>query len=355
MIVQLKSEPRQRAENQLLELSELVGSAGGTCVGHVMAFIERPSAKSFIAQGKLAEIGAQANTYHANTIIFNVDLSPVQSRNIEAFSGIRVVDRTGLILDIFARRAQSHAGRLQVELAQLNYLMPRLTGQGVIMSRLGGGIGSRGPGEQKLEVDRRKIRERIARLMRELEKLRTHRALLRNHRKRRDFALVAIVGYTNAGKSTLLNTLTGSDVRVEDRLFVTLDPTTRAFPIPGKRQILFTDTVGFLTHLPHTLIEAFHATLEEVTEADVLIHVLDVSSSDAEHQFSAVGKVLSELGAEHCPCVLALNKVDLMDDNAKRRMMEKFPSGFLISAKAKATLSPLIEAVIQKVEEIKGT
>ena len=344
-IVRRKNYEKRSPEDYLEELSELTRSAGGVITGHVVATVERPTPNFFISQGKLLEIKTKAQKEGANVLIFNIDLSPIQSRNIESESGIRAVDRTGLIIDIFARRAQSRAGRLQVELAQLNYLLPRLVGQGVIMSRTGGGIGTRGPGEQKLEVDRRKIRNRIIQVKKELTKVKVHQDLLRKRRQEKKFPLVALVGYTNAGKSTLMNALTGSDVFVEDKLFATLDPTTRILNVTGKNSILITDTVGFLVDLPHSLIEAFQATLDEVREADLLIHVLDVSNLSHELQFHSVGKVLEELGAHEKPMVLALNKIDCLDEEQRQHISRKYPDGILISAKSKINLKQLIEHV----------
>ncbi len=347
--VKLKRPGGRSLEESLRELSELTRSAGGAVSGEVGAPLERPTPNFFIASGKLAQITQKAREVGANLIIFNVDLSPVQSRNIESATGLRVVDRTGLILDIFARRAQSREGRLQVELAQLNYLLPRLVGMGVIMSRLGGGIGTRGPGEQKLEMDRRKIRERIGRVRKELEKVSRHRCLIRTRRKRKAFHVAALVGYTNAGKSTLLNALTDARAVVEDKMFATLDPTTRVFKARG-HEILFTDTVGFLTDLPHSLIEAFHATLEEIQEADVMVHVLDAASPSMEQEHKAASRVLAELEVETKPLVLALNKMDLMNETDCARVLQYFPEGVLISAKEKLNLDRLIAAITRCLE-----
>lgn len=349
--VKLKTARSRSIEESLAELSELTRSAGGAVAGSLGAPIERPTPNFFIARGKLAQIVDKAREVKANLIIFNVDLSPVQGRNIESAAGLRVVDRTGLILDIFARRAQSREGRLQVELAQMNYLLPRLVGQGVIMSRLGGGIGTRGPGEQKLEVDRRKIRERISRIQKELESVKRHRNLIRTRRKRKAFHVAALVGYTNAGKSTLLNALTGAHAVVEDKMFATLDPTTRVFQGAGGSEILFTDTVGFLTDLPHSLIEAFHATLEEVEEADVLVHVLDASSPSLELEHRAASQVLHELKVGEKPMVLALNKIDLMTETDRARVLQYFPDGILISAKEKTNLDRLISEIMSTIKK----
>ena len=353
VVVRKKGTSEYSWEESFKELSELTRSAGGVVADFVKAPIERPTPNFFIRSGKLEEIRMKATQKEANLIIFNVDLAPVQSRNIEEQTGIRVVDRTGLILDIFARRAQSRAGRLQVELAQLNYLLPRLVGHGVIMSRLGGGIGTRGPGEQKLEVDRRKIRDRIGRLRGELGKLEMHRELVRKNRQRKAFPVVAIVGYTNAGKSTLLNALTGADAVVEDKLFATLDPMTRLFRTHGGQKLLLTDTVGFLADLPHALVEAFHATLEEVTEADVIIHVLDIAHPSAEHQYQSVCQVLEELRAHEKPMVLALNKIDILEESELARAVEKFSYGIPISAKKKLHLDQLMDAVIKSIGRLK--
>lgn len=317
------------------EIKELTLSAGGEVVAQTEVRLEHPSASHYIREGKLTEIQQKMREQKIDLLIFNVDLTPVQARNIEEAVGVRAVDRTGLILDIFARRAQSREGKLQVEVAQLSYLLPRLVGRGVILSRLGGGIGTRGPGEQKLEVDRRRIRERIAKLRQDLEKLGRHRSLVREGRRRKDFYSAAIVGYTNAGKSTLLNALTGAHAFVEDKLFATLDPLTRVSRMNGhgRSEILFTDTVGFLRDLPHGLIEAFKSTLEEATEADCLIHVLDASHPYREEQKAAVEKTLAEIGAVGKPLILALNKIDKLTEEERRRLLDPYPEAVLISAK----------------------
>lgn len=350
VVVKWKRGHGRSIEAMTAELRELVRSAGGEIVGEVFASVERPSPGSYVASGKLAEIRARAKTSGANVTIFNIELTPVQARNIESAAGTRAVDRTGLILDIFARRAQSRAGRLQVELAQLNYLLPRLAGQGVILSRLGGGIGTRGPGEQKLEVDRRKIRARIQRIQGEIEKLRQHRGLIRKRRKRLSLRSAALVGVTNAGKSTLLNALTGAKVFVEDKMFATLDPTTRAAGGGRRPAILLTDTVGFLSGLPHFLVEAFHATLEEAEEADVLIHVLDGSSPAVDSDYETAVKTLEGLKIGRKPVVLAINKADLLSPEEQTRMAQRFPDGILISAKQKTGLDRLLEEVTKCME-----
>lgn len=353
VIVQPSNEQKNRLRESYEEMKELTLSAGGQVVGATHVHLERPSPSHYVREGKLAEIQEKISQQKIDLLIFNVDLTPVQARNIEQAVGIRAVDRTGLILDIFARRAQSREGKLQVEVAQLNYLMPRLVGHGTILSRLGGGIGTRGPGEQKLEVDRRRIRERIGRLKQDLEKLERHRSLVRQGRKRKDFLSVTIVGYTNAGKSTLLNALTGAHAFVEDKLFATLDPMTRIYKKNGRRDILFTDTVGFLKDLPHGLIEAFHSTLEEATETDCLVHVLDASHPYAGEQKEAVEKTLHEIGAGGKPIILALNKSDLLSDEERNHLSEQYPQGVFISAKERTGLDALYEKLLLRHKEDK--
>ena len=339
-------EPPGKAKNFIREsfeeIKELTLSAGGQVAGAVEVRLDRPSPSHYVREGKLAEIQEKVSQEKADLVIFNVDLSPVQARNIEESVGVRAVDRTGLILDIFARRAQSREGKLQVEVAQLNYLLPRLVGHGVILSRLGGGIGTRGPGEQKLEVDRRRIRERISKLKADLEKLEKHRTLVRQGRKRRDFLSVSIVGYTNAGKSTLLNALTGANAFVEDKLFATLDPLTRISKFNGHgRSILFTDTVGFLKDLPHGLIEAFKSTLEEATDADCLLHVLDISNPYAAEQKAVVEKTLKEIGAGERPVILVLNKCDLVSPEEIEHLKGLYPGAVPVSAKIRSGLEQI--------------
>lgn len=342
---------RQREEG-LLEMAELVRSAGGSLVASHDVPIDSPAPAHYIREGKLEAIRDDVENKKANVCIFGVDLSATQARNIEEFCGARVVDRTGLILDIFARRATSREGKLQVELAQLHYLLPRLVGQGVIMSRLGGGIGTRGPGEQKLEVDRRKIRDRIAHLKQDLEKLRTHRALLRKGRKRRNFFVATLVGYTNAGKSTLMNQLTGAGVYVEDKLFATLDPRTRLLSGTSAGDILFTDTVGFLMDLPHGLIESFKATLEEIKDSDLILHVLDVSYPSFAEHYRVTESVLKDLGCEHNDRFMVLNKTDLLPSIELRdRIHERFPNGHFLSALSGAGVDDLKTAIIQFFEK----
>ncbi|MFH1645660.1 MAG: GTPase HflX [Candidatus Omnitrophota bacterium] len=310
-------------EDIAAEFNELANSTNILVVDEVLAKIDAPSPVSFIGKGKAEEIHQliHAHNEEVDAVFFSESLSSTQQRNLEEILGVKTIDRTQLILDIFAHRAHSNEGKLQVELAQLEYLLPRLSGKGIILSRLGGGIGTRGPGEQKLEVDRRRIRKRIERVKKDLEKAKERRAHLRRNRQEHSVATVALVGYTNAGKSTLLNNLTGSEVTADNRLFCTLDPTSRGYVLSNNQKVLFVDTVGFIHNLPHNLVEAFKATLEEVQQADLLVHVLDVSSLLAKEQYDAVYEVLKELGCENKPVITALNKDDLVDD---RYMINRF-------------------------------
>ena len=330
-------------EESLAEMRELVSAANVQWMGHVFANVPDPSPRYFLREGKLTEARNEAKRLGANVLIFNIELSPGQVSNIEVFAGIPAVDRTGLILEIFARRAKTKEGKLQVELAQLSYSLPRIGGLGVVMTRAGGGKGTRGGGgEQELERDRRKVRLRIQRVKEELKDVKQHRELIRAGRKRKRFFTAALVGYTNAGKSTLLNSLTGADSYVENKMFATLDPVARVESINGRDDVLFIDTVGFLRDLPHALVESFHATLEEVAEADVLIHVLDVSHSKAKSYKESVEKVLKEIGAGEKTTLLALNKADLLKDEEKRMLQSEWPDGVLISAKDKLGLNSLL-------------
>jgi GTPase len=294
------------------EFRELVLGAGAEVVAEVVQRRPRPEAATLVGKGKVEEIAAVAHSTGATLILFDHDLTPTQLRNLERALPVRVVDRTQLILDIFARHARSREGQLQVELAQLDYMLPRLTGRGAAMSQLGGGIGSRGPGETQLETDRRKIQRRLLQLKRELEDVRRVRAQQRHRRASVPVPTIALVGYTNAGKSTLFNRLTEAGVLASSRMFSTLDPKLRAFTLPSRRKILLSDTVGFIRNLPHTLITSFRATLEEVEKAEVLLHVQDCSSPEREQHKRDVEKVLAELGSMGKPTVAVLNKIDLL-------------------------------------------
>ena len=297
-------------QDSLEELRELASSAGAKVVDTVTQKLPRPTAPYYIGRGKAELIKDSCQDQQVTSVIFNDELSPAQGRNLENLFARKVLDRTQLILDIFAQRARSREGRLQIELAQLQYLLPRLTRMWHHLSRQTGGIGTRGPGETQLEVDRRRVQERIARLERELEAVRKTRAIQREGRKRHQWPVAAVVGYTNAGKSTLLNLLTGADVVAENKLFATLDPTTRSFVLPNKQRVLLTDTVGFLRKLPHTLIESFKATLEEVSEADLLIHIVDLSHPRVDEQMEAVDGVIKELDAYGKQTLIVFNKID---------------------------------------------
>jgi GTP-binding protein HflX len=310
----------QGEEKTLQELSELTTSAGAQVVGTVLQRSPDPDPATLVGRGKLEEIGASARGVRADSVIFDHDLTPTQLRNLEQALHLRVIDRTQLILDIFARRARTREGQLQVELAQLNYLLPRLGGRGTLLSRLGGGIGTRGPGEQQLEFDRRRIRARIRRLREAIERVRSQRALHRAHRQERHYLTVALVGYTNAGKSTLFNALTGSKVTTSSRLFATLDPTVRALELESRRAVLLSDTVGFIRKLPPHLVASFRATLEELEDASLLLHVTDASHPEREQQDAAVRSLLEGLGLAATPRLHVWNKVDLLEPGEARRL-----------------------------------
>lgn len=324
--------------DSLQELAQLARAAGAEVVGVLKQQLDRPSPSYYLGSGKLKELAERRRETGYTIAIFDDELSPRQQRNLEEALQVKVIDRTALILDIFARRAQTREGQLQVELAQHQYLLPRLPGQWSHLERLGGGIGTRGPGESQLETDRRLIRQRIHRLQMRLEEVRKHRALYRRRRKRSGIPVVALVGYTSAGKSTLLNTLSDAAVLVANTLFSTLDPVTRRITLPGKREILLTDTVGFIQKLPPSLVAAFRATLEELSEAALLLHVVDITHERAAEQCATVEAVLKELELDHKPRLLALNKVDLLvrDEREMEGLAQELklspPWGVFISA-----------------------
>ena len=339
-----------QVEEQMLELGELARTAGVKVVGTETQRRQRPDPTLFIGKGKADELHVLKHESDFNLLVFNEELSPRQQRNLEKKLDVKVIDRTELILDIFAQRARTKEGRLQVESAQLHHLLPRLQG-GRDLSRLGAGVGTRGPGEQKLESDRRRIRHRIRELDREIKEIRKQRELRRAGRRRVAYPVVAIVGYTNSGKSTLLNALTQAQVRMEDALFVTLDPTTRLVKLPNRREVLFTDTVGFIQKLPTDLVAAFKATLEEVQQADLLLHVLDATRYNGRDQMEAVHEILEELQAMEKPKVLALNKVDQLKPEALQALVSEdwspYESVVPISALRHEGLKELGEAVIE--------
>lgn len=335
-----------RMEDLTQEIEELVASTGAECVENITCMCEKPTANFLIGKGKAEEIAAIAQELDVNTVIFSYSLSGTQQRNLEEVIGKKVIDRTQLILHIFARHAKTPEGKAQVELAQLEYLMPRLIGKGLVLSRTGGGIGTSGPGEQALEIDRRRIRKKIEKLQGDLVNMLQHRDLLRNKRKEKALATIALVGYTNAGKSTLLNALTGAGQVVADKLFTTLDPMSKGLVLSNGEHIVVSDTVGFIHDLPHHLVEAFKATLEEVADADLLIHVVDVSHPLVYEHSKAVFEVLKQLGADEKKIITALNKIDLLDDAAWLAQLKKdFDNAIAISARSGENLHLLLKEI----------
>lgn len=336
----------------LMEVERLVETAGGEVLSTLHQRRDRPHPQTVLGAGKVQEIALETQTLGATLVVFDRDLSPAQVRNLESQMGVRVVDRTEVILDIFAQRARTGAGKLQVELAQLEYQLPRLTGRGQAMSRLGGGIGTRGPGETKLETERRAIQRRISRLQREVSQLQAHRDRLRQRRQRTDIPSIAVVGYTNAGKSTLLNALTNSEIYAADQLFATLDPTTRRLSVldndtQEQTQLVLTDTVGFIRDLPESLIDAFRATLEEVTEADALLHVVDLSHPAWQSQVRSVMSILGDMPTTPGPILLAFNKLDQVDSDALEIAKEEFPHAVFVSAQQRIGLETLRHKLVE--------
>jgi GTP-binding protein HflX len=328
-----KDSPRQfDPEHALDELAGLASAAGGEVVLRVQQERARPDPATFLGSGKVQTLAASCAETRTDVVIFDNELSPAQLRNLEEALDRRVVDRTQLILDIFSRRARTREGKLQVELAQLKYLMPRLVGSSAALSRLGGGIGTRGPGETKLETDRRRIRYRVSILSKEIETVRQRRAQLRERRQKAAVPTVALVGYTNAGKTTLFNSLTGDTAVASDALFVTLDPLVRRVKLPDRRELLVSDTVGFIDRLPHSLVAAFRATLEEVAEADLLLHVVDASAPDRDRHIAAVHAVLAEVGADKVPAIEVFNKCDRLESGERARLGSLHPNALSVSA-----------------------
>jgi GTP-binding protein HflX len=329
------------------ELAALSRAAGAEPVGRVVQSRSTPDPSTFVGKGKVQELHDVVHRTRAEAVILDDELSPGQLRNLEERLKVKVLDRTALILDIFALHARSGEGKAQVELAQLNYLLPRLRGWGEAMSRLGGGIGTRGPGETKLEVDRQHIRRRITKLRRDIKDLSKSRSVKRGGRERSGIGQVALAGYTNAGKSTLMNALTDAEVLVADQPFATLDPTTRRLVLPGGRPVTVSDTVGFVRKLPHDLVEAFKSTLEEVARANLVLHVADASAPDLVEQIAAVREVLVEIGAAHLPEVLALNKWDLISQVERARVRRRHPDGVPVSALQGTGVHDMMERVGQ--------
>ena len=330
------------AEASLAELEELVKSAGAEPAFTVTQKLQCPESATFVGSGKLEEIKQICEAQELDLIVVDSELSPTQIKNIENYTDVRVIDRTTLILDIFALRARSKEGKLQVELAQLKYLLPRLTGKGVEMSRLGGGIGTRGPGETKIETDRRHIRRRMETLKDELAEVEKHRNMLRRRREKDGVITCAIVGYTNAGKSTLMNTLTDAGVLAQDKLFATLDPTSRALKLPSGVSVMLIDTVGLVRRLPHHLVEAFRSTLEEAAQSDIIINLCDASSEEARVHLSVTNELLESLGCGDTPIITVLNKCDLLDDSI---LTPDFGGYIRISAKTGEGIDRLLDAI----------
>jgi GTP-binding protein HflX len=319
-------------EHSLDELAGLASAAGAEVVLRVLQERPKPDPATFLGSGKIDALATSCDELHIDVVVFDNELSPAQLRNLEERLETKVVDRTQLILDIFARRARTREGKLQVELAQLKYLMPRLVGSAVALSRLGGGIGTRGPGETKLETDRRRIRHRISIISRDIDLVRQRRTQLRERRQKAAVPTVALVGYTNAGKTTLFNGLTGGDAVASNALFVTLDPLVRKVRLPDRRELLVSDTVGFIDRLPHSLVAAFRATLEEVASADLLLHVIDASDPNRDRHMSAVRNVLTEVGADRVPSVDVFNKCDAIPDVERSRIRVQHPGALCVSA-----------------------
>lgn len=338
------------AEDSLAELRELTESAGAEVAGEMLQRRDRPDPATLIGRGKVEEIAGAAAMANTDVVIFDHDLSPSQLRNLEREIDARIIDRTQLILDIFARHARTREGQLQVELAQLKYLLPRLAGRGIEMSQLGGGIGTRGPGETQLETDRRKINRRIRHVEEQLENVRKIRRQQRQRRESVPVAMIALVGYTNAGKSTLFNTLTRSDVLESSKMFATLDPTIRSVVLPSKRKVLLSDTVGFIRNLPHTLVTAFRATLEEVQRASLILHVSDATSHYRAEQDAQVEAVLRELEAQDKPRLHVLNKIDLLPE-AGRTSLSNHDDVAYVSARQGIGLDTLLERIDEALKE----
>ena len=339
---------RLEAERSLDELAGLAQAAGAEVVLRVLQERPKPDPSTFLGAGKITTLALSAAETNVDLVIFDNELTPAQLRHIEEEVGLKVVDRTQLILDIFARRARTREGKLQVELAQLKYLLPRLVGAGAALSRLGGGIGSRGPGETKLETDRRRIRTRIRAISDDIDQVRKRRTQLRERRHKASVPTVALVGYTNAGKTTLFNVLTRSEAEASNALFVTLDPLVRQVRLPDNRELLVSDTVGFIDRLPHALVAAFRATLEETADADLVLHVIDAAAPDRDRRMNAVRRVLDEVGAIDVPMIEVYNKCDALTPDERRRLQEQDPSALCISALTRQGIDELVETITSR-------
>ena len=353
--VQLKADNAWCVEESMDELSELVTTAGAIVVGRGSQRLDKFNAATFIGPGKAKEFSVECKESNVDTVVFDEELNPAQGRNLEKIFECKILDRTALILDIFSQRAQTREGKLQVELAQLNHLLPRLTRFWTHLSRQKGGIGMRGgDGESQLEVDRRKVRERIGKIQRDLDLVMRNRDVQRTGRKRNQWPLGSMVGYTNAGKSTLFNAITGASTLSEDKLFATLDPTTRRLKLPTNQNVLLSDTVGFIRKLPHDLIDAFKATLEEVIEADLLLHIVDVSSPYAEEQIEAVNLVLKDLGVEEKRTLMIFNKVDRISSSGlSKRFTDQYSNSIAVSAKTGEGFDELMAELSKQLRPIR--
>ncbi|MCK4377270.1 MAG: GTPase HflX [Actinomycetia bacterium] len=348
--IKLPYQTLDQVKESLKELANLALTSGAEVLGELVQIRNRYDSRYLIGLGKVEELAETVNVLNANMVIFDDELTSSQQDKLNRKIGVKVIDRTALILDIFSQHANSYEGKLQVELAQLNYLLPRLKGRGIEMSRLGGGIGTRGPGETKLEYDRRRMQKRINSLKKEINNLKVHREVQRHGRKRKKIPLVSLVGYTNSGKSTLLNLLCNANVEVNNKLFVTLDTIIRRRELEGGRVILFSDTVGFIRKLPHQIVASFRSTLEEVKQADILLHIIDSNHPNMEEQIETVNKVLEEIGAKNNNILMVFNKIDLLERLELNRLKRKYPEGVFISALKGDGINNLFNGIIEIID-----